>query len=87
MFSSKSDGWQNFQQTNDTLVQQWMEEGLVESNPTLRNNIYFNIQRRLIEEVYPVAWLYSNVWYDIYRSNLRGWGYWGAGAFKNLYFV
>ncbi len=87
MFSSKTDGFDNYQQTNDTLVQQWMEDGLVESNPTLRNNIYFNIQKRLIEKVYPVVWLYSNVWFDVYRSNLRGWGYWGAGAFKNLYFV
>ncbi|MFX1501866.1 MAG: ABC transporter substrate-binding protein [Promethearchaeota archaeon] len=87
MFSSKSDGWQNFQQTNDSLIHEWMEEGLVQQNPTLRNGIYFNIQKRLIEEVYPVVWLYSSVWYDVYRTNLRGWGYWGAGAFKNLYFI
>ena len=86
LFSSKVDGHSNFQQTNDTLIQQWMEEGITETNQALRHEIYYNIQKRLIEEVYPVAWLYSCVWYDIYRSNLKGWGSWGAGAFKYLYF-
>jgi peptide/nickel transport system substrate-binding protein len=87
LFSCKSDGFSNIQQTNDTIIQQWIEQGVVESNPTIRSQIYYNIQERLIEEIYPLVWLYCPVWYDIYRSNLRGWGYWGAGAFKNLYFV
>ncbi|MHA1986834.1 MAG: ABC transporter substrate-binding protein [Promethearchaeota archaeon] len=87
LFSVNSDGHSNFQQTNDTQVQQWMEEGVIETNPLIRRQLYYNIQKRLIEEVYPFAWLYSPVWYDVYRSNLRGWEVWGAGSFKNLHFV
>ncbi|MFX1379622.1 MAG: ABC transporter substrate-binding protein [Promethearchaeota archaeon] len=87
VFSSKIDGESNYQQTNDSIVQEWMEEGLVETNLVQRAHLYYNIQKRLIEEVFPVALLYSCVWYDVYRSNLRGWGDWGAGAFKNMFFV
>jgi peptide/nickel transport system substrate-binding protein len=86
LFSSKIDGTSNYQQTNDTIVQEWIEEGLVETHQMQRAQIYYNLQKRLIEEVYPIALLFSSVWYDVYRLNLRGWGNWGAGAFKNLYF-
>lgn len=87
LYSTKSDGYSNDQRTNDSLIQQWLEEGLTETSPIVRQTIYYNIQKRLIEEAFPVLWLYSPVWYDIYRSNLRGWGYWEAGAFKYLYFI
>lgn len=87
-FSTEVDGWNNNQHTNDSLVQQWIEEGLVETNPVVREQIYYNIQKRLIEEVYPVAWICSNIYYDIYRSNLRGWQERGreAGSLRYLYF-
>jgi ABC-type transport system substrate-binding protein len=87
LFSNKIDGLYNYQRTNDSIVQSWMEQGLIETDPVLRNLIYYNIQKRLIEELYPVTWLYSPVWYDVYRSNLRGWGIGGAGWFKYLYFL
>ena len=63
----------NFAQTNDALVQQWMEEALEETYPIARKQLYYQIQERLIEEVFPVIWLYSNKKSDIYVSNLRGW--------------
>lgn len=87
MFSAQLEGWNNFQQTNDTNVQEWLEQGTVETNPFSRSQLYYEIQRELIEEVYPVAWLYSPIWYDVYRSNVRGWGYWGAGSLRYIYRV
>jgi ABC-type transport system substrate-binding protein len=83
-FSNKSGFAYNLQQTEDLIVQSWMENAIMESNPVLRNQTYYNIQKRLIEEIYPIAWLYSDVWYDVYRTNLKGWGNWGAGSFRHL---
>ncbi|MFX1571443.1 MAG: ABC transporter substrate-binding protein [Promethearchaeota archaeon] len=87
IFSTQLEGWNNFQQTNDSIVQGWLDQGTVETNPFNRSRLYYDIQRELIERVYPVAWLYSNVWFDVYRSNVRGWGIWGAGSLRYIYRV
>lgn len=84
--SNKTGYGYNLQQTEDLLVQSWMEEAILETNPVVRSQTYYNIQKRLIEKIFPVVWLYSNVWYDVYRSNLKGWGNWGAGSFRYLFF-
>jgi peptide/nickel transport system substrate-binding protein len=86
-FSNKSGFAYNLQQTEDLVIQSWMEDAIIETNPVIRNQTYFNIQKRIIEEIFPVSWLYSDVYYDVYRSNLKGWGNWGAGSFKYLYFA
>ncbi|HEC37065.1 hypothetical protein LCGC14_1068190 [marine sediment metagenome] len=62
----------NVGQVNDNQVQQWMEEALSETNPTLREALYKNIQQRLIEEVFPYAWGYVPINYDAYFSDLKG---------------
>ncbi|MFX1280499.1 MAG: ABC transporter substrate-binding protein [Promethearchaeota archaeon] len=70
-FSSKADGHSNFGQFNDTLVQQWMEEAIRKTNPTARERLYYKIQKRLIEELYPQIWELSPVRADVYASDLR----------------
>ena len=64
---------ENLGQVNDTQVQEWLEEALIETDPTIRRQLYYNIQKRLIEEVCPNIWLNSRTRVDIYVSNLRDW--------------
>jgi ABC-type oligopeptide transport system substrate-binding subunit len=87
LFSNKTGFAYNLQQTDDLIVQEWMEDAIVETNPLVRNQTYYNIQKRIIEELYPIAYVYSFVWYDVYRINLKGWGNWGAGSLRHLFFA
>ena len=54
------------------MVQQWMEEALTEFNATKREGLYYQIQKRLIEEVYPSIWLHSATSMDVFASNVGG---------------
>ena len=49
-----------------------MEQAIVETNQTLREQLYYDIQRRLIEELYPMAWLHQDRTHITYLSNLKG---------------
>ena len=62
----------NGAEVNDPQVQRWMEEALLETNSTRREYLYDEIQRRLVEEVYPWAWGYVGQNYDAHVSNLEG---------------
>ena len=89
MFSNKADGFENWGQVNDTLVQQWMDAALIEKNETTRERLFYNIQKRLIEEVYPCMWTYTERYCNIHGPNLRGinynlWPY--KESFKEAYF-
>lgn len=70
MFSNG--GIENIAQVNDSLIQQWMEEAILETNDTLREQLYDDIQKRLIEELYPMAWLYQDKSYIVYLSKMNG---------------
>ncbi|MFX0021181.1 MAG: ABC transporter substrate-binding protein [Candidatus Hermodarchaeota archaeon] len=72
LFSNKADGFENWGNVNDSLVQQWMEEGLIESDETAREQLYYDIQKRLIEKVYPVIWTYSPLYCQVHGPNFRG---------------
>jgi peptide/nickel transport system substrate-binding protein len=72
-YSYKLDGAEgNFCQFNDSQIQQWMEDALQEFNETAREQLYFNIQQKLIEQLNPVVWLVFPIIYDIWDSNVRG---------------
>ncbi|MHA1986840.1 MAG: ABC transporter substrate-binding protein [Promethearchaeota archaeon] len=88
LFSNKTDGIWNFGQVNDALVQQWMEEALEETNETLREQLYFQIEKRLIEEVYPLILLESGFLLNTYVSNLHGQPnpFYPYFSFKDMYF-
>jgi ABC-type transport system substrate-binding protein len=78
----------NFGQVNDTQVQEWMEEALTETDATARRQLYYKIQKRLIEEVCPNVWTTSWIRTDVYVSNLRGWyPHPFKNSFKSVYFV
>ncbi|MFX1571445.1 MAG: ABC transporter substrate-binding protein [Promethearchaeota archaeon] len=71
-FSSKADGFFNYINFNDTLIQKWMDEALEEPDPSAREKLYYQIQERLIEELYSAIWLGSRVQYYIWASNIKG---------------
>ncbi len=71
LFSNKNT-LENLAQVNDTLIQQWMEEAITETNETLRQQLYNDIQQRLIEELYPMAWLHQDKTHITYLSSLKG---------------
>jgi len=56
----------------DPQVQEWLEQGLIETNEKARKHIYYNIQQRLVEELYPVVYLYCENWWHIWASNVKG---------------
>ncbi len=64
---------ENIGQVNDTLVQQWMEEALEETDEAERALLYYKIQKRLIEEVYPYVWIQSSIFNNVHVSNLQDW--------------
>ncbi|MFX1357992.1 MAG: ABC transporter substrate-binding protein, partial [Promethearchaeota archaeon] len=78
----------NFMELNDSLIEEWMNDGIKETNTTIREQIYYNIQERIIEVLYPVAWTCSPFKYEIHVSNLKAFQpnpY--KTVLKNAYFV
>ncbi len=55
---------------NDPQLQIWMEQGFTERNDTIRGDIYVNITKRIMEEIYPFLLLYWDLKYDVHVSNL-----------------
>ncbi len=58
---------------NDSSIDEWIESGVKETDPILREIIYYNIQKRLIEELYPVILAFSVLDFEVYASNLKDW--------------
>ncbi|UCC19285.1 MAG: hypothetical protein JSV62_14460 [Promethearchaeota archaeon] len=86
-FTNKKIGY-NMGQVNDTQLQELMEEALIETDPIVRRQLYYQIQKRLIEDVCPHVWLHSWIRWDVHVSNLRGWHpYPYKIMFKSVYFV
>ncbi|MHA2283105.1 MAG: ABC transporter substrate-binding protein [Promethearchaeota archaeon] len=70
LFSNKSKG--NFMGTNDSYLQNLIELGPEEHDPTLREAIYDEIQRYLVEDLMPMAWLDVAKIYSVYKNELTG---------------
>ncbi|MFW9942614.1 MAG: ABC transporter substrate-binding protein [Candidatus Thorarchaeota archaeon] len=62
----------NYCQVNDNTTQDLMELALAETNEVIRGQIYSQIQKRLIEEVFPMCYLFGKHCFKIYRSNIKG---------------
>jgi len=71
LFNTKEPSY-NIGQVNDTQVQQWIEAAVIEVNKTKRENLYYNIQQHLIEELYPVVWVDVGIYFDVFGPNVRG---------------
>jgi len=90
IFSAKADGLHNFNHFNDTLVQNWLDAAVEETNSTAREQLYYQIQERLIEHLYPVVWLGASIVYFAHGSNVVGIPQGGHAyriLFKKGYFV
>lgn len=57
---------------NDPQAQLWMEEALLETNETIRQDLYNKIQKRYVEEVYPVAFGFSDENSYAWRTDIEG---------------
>jgi ABC-type transport system substrate-binding protein len=77
----------NAAQVNDTLAELWMDQALEETNPTVRRQLYYQIQKRLVEEVFATTCLYSQQIADVYSANIAGWHSNNfLMPFKNIYY-
>jgi ABC-type transport system substrate-binding protein len=64
--------FENSAQVNDSEIQQWMEVALSETNEILREQLYDGIQRKIIEDLFPMAWLHQDKTHIIYLSTVKG---------------
>ncbi|MHA1497318.1 MAG: ABC transporter substrate-binding protein, partial [Promethearchaeota archaeon] len=71
LFTNRSVAY-NSAQVNDEIVQQWMEEALDEVDQVKREVLYDKIQKRLVEEVYPLVWGTVEKLYFAHHVNLTG---------------
>lgn len=62
----------NFAQVNDWQVSQWIQDALIETDAIQREKLYDNIQKRLVEEVYPWAWGTVEKLYTAFHEDLTG---------------
>jgi len=62
----------NAAQVNDPYLESLMEAGLEETNPILREAIYDEIQRYIVEDLMPWAFGYVGNYYDAYQSEFTG---------------
>ncbi|MFX1302088.1 MAG: ABC transporter substrate-binding protein, partial [Promethearchaeota archaeon] len=73
MFSNISIGnLKHFGQVNDSYLQNLINLGTEEFDPVLRKGIYDEIQRYLVEELMPSAWLYIDKMYHVHGNYLTG---------------
>ncbi|MFX1346112.1 MAG: ABC transporter substrate-binding protein [Promethearchaeota archaeon] len=78
----------NYCQINDTQTQQWMEEAIGETDEITREELYYQIQKRLIEDVFPMCYLFNKHLFNIYRSNVKGLQFnHFCSTYKNVYFI
>jgi peptide/nickel transport system substrate-binding protein len=64
--------WAMYGQVNDSYLQNLMDQGLTETNPVVREATYYEIQRYLLEDLMPYAWLYNNKLYHAHHVALTG---------------
>ncbi|MFX1411987.1 MAG: ABC transporter substrate-binding protein, partial [Promethearchaeota archaeon] len=62
----------NAAQVNVPYLQNLIEQGIEEVDPTIREAIYDEIQRYLVEDFRPHAWLFVEKNYDVWDKDLRG---------------
>ena len=49
-----------------------MDAALIETNPQTRKLMYWEIQRRMVEEEYPGMPIYAHINYDAWVANFHG---------------
>ena len=71
MLMSK-DASNNWALIDDGQLKAWMDQAVRETDPIIREQLYYNIQERFIEELYP--WIMLDVAKEVawHSPNLRG---------------
>ncbi|MFX1590060.1 MAG: ABC transporter substrate-binding protein, partial [Promethearchaeota archaeon] len=62
----------NHAQVDDGQVSKWIQDALTETDAIQREKLYDNIQKRLVEEVYPWAWGTVEKLYTAFHEDLTG---------------
>jgi ABC-type transport system substrate-binding protein len=62
----------NAAQVYDVPTLQLMDQALSETDPSARRDLYYNIQQMLIEDVYPMCWLWVLNNYDAFYNTFSG---------------
>jgi len=78
----------NSAQINDPYLEPLLRTGLEETDPVVRNAIYQEMQRYLIEDLMPWAWGYNSLNRDAFHPSLKGFptNPWGYDYFYPCYF-
>ncbi|MFX1325134.1 MAG: ABC transporter substrate-binding protein, partial [Promethearchaeota archaeon] len=71
-FLFADDGTSNFGQVNDEIVQGWIDQAISELDSGIRETHYDNIQKRLVEEVFPWCWGYVERNWDAFSNDFTG---------------
>lgn len=71
LFSNMS-FYNNYHKYNDPYVQDMIKLGLAEPNPIARKQLYYDIQKYLVEESCPFIMLYNEIQYEYWSSNVEG---------------
>ncbi|MFX0134777.1 MAG: ABC transporter substrate-binding protein [Candidatus Hodarchaeota archaeon] len=70
LFSNNS--YWNIAQVNDQYLEDLIQQGIITNNPSKRREIYNKIQRYLVEELMPWAYLFTPKLYQVFHSDLTG---------------
>jgi peptide/nickel transport system substrate-binding protein len=83
-----NDAVSNVCQIDDAQLQTWMDEAVRETDPITRELLYYNIQERFIEQIYPWIMLHNPKIITWQSPNLRGFIPCSLKhVFKNIYLV
>jgi len=58
-------------QLNDSIAYSWIIESLNATNDQERKDFCYDIQKRMVEELYPMAWIAVQKNYDVYISEVN----------------
>ncbi|MFX1477757.1 MAG: ABC transporter substrate-binding protein [Promethearchaeota archaeon] len=72
MFSNSTNAVCNVFNFYDKQVQQWIDAAVIEFDETTRSQLYYYIQERLIEQLYPIVWLDFPTIYYMWSADLSG---------------
>ncbi len=77
----------NYAQVNDPYLQDLMEQALIELDPINRKVIYNEIQRYLVEDLMPFAYIVTPLSFDVYNAKFTGyqWNPYNILIFHGLY--
>lgn len=64
--------YNSYHRYNDPYIQDMIKLGLAETDPTTRKQIYYEIQKYLVEESCPFIMLYNEIQYEYWNTNVGG---------------